>query len=94
MRLEIVIVGNAAGALHQAEAARRLRSEAGNLQHRRIFQRPPDALALRGHDLQAVRVVDLVAEVVDARALGFVEQEHRGQRRDADVVERDARETA
>ncbi len=32
------------------------------------------------------------AEVVDARALGFVEQEHRGERREAHVVEILARE--
>ena len=88
MRFDIVIVGSAARALNQAERFRRFGGETRYLQLRRIAQRPPYAFTGSEYDLQAVGVVDLIAKIIDARALRFIEQEHRRERRNTDMVER------
>ncbi len=58
----------------------------------RIRQRPEYLLAGPGRDLQSVRIVHLRPIVVEAPAVGLVEQEHRGERCDADHAGFRARE--
>ena len=49
-------------------------------------------LASARGDLQSIRVVHFRAIVVEAPAVGLIEQEHRSQRRNADHVQVGARE--
>ena len=84
VRLQILVAGEPAIALQQAEAAQRLRpvepEGSDESAGARIVQRPPDPLAAAGQDLQAVGVMHLGAEVAGAR-LVLAGQEHAGQRR-------------
>jgi len=55
-----------------------------------IGERPPQALAASSDHLQAVGVVNGVAEIVEARVIRRIEEKHRCQRRDTEAVHFDA----
>ncbi len=80
--LEILEIALVARALHQPEPCRRPGGERRYLQLRGIRQLAEDVLAGARGDLQTVRVVHLGAIVIEPAAVGLVEQEHRGERRD------------
>ena len=92
MVIEILEIALLARTLHQAEALRRLRGEGRYLQLDGIRQLPKYVLAGSGGDLQAVGIVNLGPIVIEMSAIGFIEQEHRGERRDADDAHFGARE--
>src|SRR5690606_7712677 len=81
----------AAIALDEAEAARRAVGEGADEEMIRVEERPPKLLAGAVPDGKALRIVHGGAEIVDADAVMRAEEEHAGERRDADLIDLDAR---
>ncbi len=74
------------------EGARRDLLEVGVRDPRRVVERSPEAISVGAFDAQPVAVVHGGAIVVDCRAVRAAEEEHRGQRRHAELGDRLAKE--
>ena len=90
-RFEILVGAEIALALHQAEAARIVVDEGADLEVGRIVERAPDLLAAAVLDREAVGIVHLGAEIVDAAAIVGAEEIHAGERREPDLLDLHAR---
>ncbi|MNE33486.1 hypothetical protein D3C80_1271570 [compost metagenome] len=84
--VEVFVAGEFATALEQAEALRILHAVGADREVFRVVQRTPDPLAVAGMDLQAGGVMQLGAEVVLLGRLVGTEQEHAGERRQAQLA--------
>ena len=82
--LKILEIALLPRALYQAEAIGRFGGEARYLQRDGVRQLPEDLLARFRGDHETVRIVHFGAVIVEAAAVGLIEQKHRGERRDAD----------
>ena len=76
-----------AATLQQAEPTRVLDAEVADRQVFRVVQRTPDPLAIAGVNRQAAGIVELATVVEDLGRLVGAEQEHRGQRRNAQLAD-------
>ncbi|MDT4845631.1 hypothetical protein FQZ97_796240 [compost metagenome] len=86
-RFHVFIAGEAAVALHEAEAAWVLHGERADRDGLRPLQRAPQPFAFAGEHHQTVGVVHLGAEVA-SHGLVLAGEEHAGERRDAQGVHR------
>ena len=90
--LEILKIARIARALHQPKPLRRLGGERRDLQFDGVGELAEDVLAGARGDLQTVGVMHLGAVVVEAAAVGLIEQKHGGERRDPDHAQIGSRE--
>ena len=90
-RVEILVVGEIAIALHEAEALGIVIDEARNAQPLGIDHRSPQPLAGTGQHHEAIGVMHRWTKVIDLDPIVGGEEKHAGQRREADGGERGAR---
>src|SRR5690606_24920573 len=93
-RADVLVLGECAAALHQAEAFGRGDREGAGGQPSWIVKRPPEAFVIARVDGERLRVVDARAEVGRGRRLMRRVQEHAGQRRRSELAARGAQLSA
>jgi hypothetical protein len=81
------MVGEVAISLHETESSRIARLKTVHGDAGRVLQRPPDPLAAVEVQQQAVGVVHLGTEIVEASSTILAEEKHAGQWRDPEPLD-------
>src|SRR3984957_6085378 len=92
LRVEVLEIALLPGPLHQSEAGRRLRGKGGYLQLDRIRELPKYMLTGFRLDHQAVGIMHFRPIVIEAPAVGLIEEKHRREWCNADDAHFGARE--
>ncbi|CRM90265.1 hypothetical protein [Pseudomonas sp. 22 E 5] len=90
--VQVFVVAEVAATLQQAETARVFHAEIAHRQVFRVVQRAPDPLAVAGMNRQATGVMQLATVVEHLGRLVRAEQEHAGQRGNAQLADLVAQE--